>query len=232
MAATNGHYAAHVEGDTIYVERITESQDDLQPIHLPDSGDHHVLALSSLLPTLLAVSSGSQVLVFDVLKGKLRQPIFGNGRIITALAWSPKQANLLVSGTIDGSLSFWQVGSNASSPVQLRLRGACAAIACSTTDASVLASIHDGAAVLSKAFPLRAITLDGEAAMAISWHPTRHNYLLAGYRSGKICTWSLSNMKHLENSSSGQESDGSDSDNGIFGELEDIKLQPVSYTHL
>lgn len=233
MAASNGHYAASIRLGQVYIEdlNIPEPHDEPRRLSLPALAAHSVLSLSTVQPRLLAISSGTQILVYDLAADRLYTSLKGNGRIVTALVWSVRQSDLLASGAIDGSLSIWALTSRElGSPVaQLRARGVCRAIACSPTDATIFASIHDGEVIVSKRISghnlrqVKSIALEGETFISLSWHPTEHERLLVGAERGSIYLWNLAFvLEAISGFADSLDSESSDSEPEIFGKLDGI----------
>ena len=230
--ATNGHYAAYTRHGKVYLEALISSWpgQEAQCLPLPPILDHSVPSLSTLQPHLLAISRGSQILVYNATEGRLRQTISGNGRVVTALNWSPLQANLLCSGAIDGSLSLWDLESTGSAIAQVKANGVCRAIACCPTDSKVIAAVHDGKTVIYKHVsktclrPVRTLALEGDDMTSISWHPLESGRLLTAAQSGQVSSWDLSAVLNATATQDGN-SDGYSSDNedGFFGKLEDVQ---------
>lgn len=235
MAATNCGFAAYIRQGKLFVQDLITSGPEVEQQLAPllTLATNCVLALSFCRQHLLAVSHGPRILVFDVISGKLERTFEGNGRIITALTWSPAQVDLLFSGSIDGSISVWSARSkNPGSPhAQLRLGGACRAIECSATDATMLACVVDGRVdLISRQEPhllrvVRHITLAGDGICSVAWHPANSRHLLAGTRAGNMRLYDIADSsKQALSSKSRLDEHCSDSEDGFFGDFDGIDV--------
>ena len=231
MATTNGQYAAYTRHGKVYVEELTRSEVGREPrcLPLPHNSEHVVLALSRLRPNILAVSSASHTLVYDILEGQLQGTISGNGRAITALDWSAAQANLLWTGTIDGGLSLWDMERPVAPIVQAWVDGAFQAIECCSTDPSVVAAINKGKVTVFKQVSrmhlrtVKIIRLEGDEAISLSWLPSDSGRLVVGSKNGQLYRYDLSTvLDAVTDRDGGLESDSSDGEDAFFGDPDGI----------
>lgn len=200
-----------------------------QWLSLPPLPALSAMAFSPLQPRLLAIASGSQVLIHDVGEDKLQQTVWGTGRTVTAVSWSCERSDLLMSGAVDGTLSLWDLQSAASPIARLILGGVCLALACSRADAALFAAIHDGKVSILKRIstsclrPLRTIALEGDSVTTFSWHPMETAQLLTGTSSGRMCVWDKADCADTSTAqSSGYDSDSSSGEDAFFGHLDGI----------
>lgn len=229
MATTNARYAACLVSSNVHIWELRSIASRPRCICLPDAGNAgaQVLALSILQPDLLAVSAGSEVLVFDIERRVLEKTLSGVGRKITATAWSLTCANLLATGSIDGNVVLWNLDDDV--PVtHLKTSSDCVkSIAFSPVIADLLAALYDDKVVVSRSrvwslSPVQIIRCRGDHFDSMLWHSSIAEELFTSTIGGDIGVHNLPiASRHTRDLDSGHSSD-SDSDEGFFGRLADV----------
>ena len=237
-AAIGDEYAAFVRDGRIYIQKL-ESLDE-QPRRLPHRAftgrTTPILAASHHQSHLLAASHGYQIPIVDLITGRIRQILPGISRTVTALAWSTKDASIIATGSIDGSICVWNLG-NPSQPL-CRLSnnaGACRAITYSPADDGLLASIdRRNLSVWNPQYTYRPIfTVHGGRTEfdALVWLPTVSERLVVSTSNGELRLYGLPDrITTTLTANSPDSSDPSDSDDGIFGHLDGISKPPQLFS--
>ena len=231
-AAINSEYAAYSYDGDVYVQSVASP--DLQPtiIQCPAISvrSQLVLALSDAQTNLIAVSSATQVLVFDIASSQVKFSLSAVHRAVTALTWSPSDASVLATGAVDGTICLWDLNK----PIQPRHRlsgatGVCQSIAFSLVDEGVLASAHGRTVSVwnvgsEDKSPLTInVTDERNQFSALSWSNRASRRLITTTTDGELRLYDLSDALAFLKSAKSPLSSGDDSgDDGMFGQPDGV----------
>ena len=231
MATTNGQYAVSLgDQDYVHVWELNSLDNGPRELVVPARLHHgaRVLALSTLQPQLLAVSSGSGIQVYDIANGSIRHTLSGTGRIVTALSWSGTNSDLLAVGTIDGSISLYGLQSSNASISSWPAGRVCKDIAFRSTEPDVFVVLYDDKIVVCQysggsIITTREIASNGGQYTSLLWHSSIDGSLVASTSTGSLRVWNAAALlDDISRTISDRRSSSSDSDDGFFGGLENI----------
>ena len=195
----NAEYVAFATNYGVFVRNVDTARGiPLQQIRV-DRAAVNVsteLAFSSLQPYLLAVSSGAQVLIFNASSGLTEHVLHGNGRTVCSIVWSPHDAGVLATASIDGVISLWNLDK-----VQRPIRqfagsiGPLRNLIWSLDESDVLACSHGSSLDLwsVKQRP-KCVNIElggGNEITGLSWRKGGACEVLVSFRNGTIGIWSL-----------------------------------------
>lgn len=198
IAAVNTKYAAFVTGDHVVIQPAGASGDTIWSFALPNSNTtvRINLEFSPVELTYLAISTVSEVWVYDVEAQSSKYVLRGGARAIVAISWSCHTGHVLATGGLDGSVYIWDFTTQ-SIPIHVFKPqcGPITKIAWCPQRADILAVSSDDAlwiwSLQNAVKRIKVLAAKEDRLQHLLWHPHQPERLLTASRAGSIVTWNI-----------------------------------------
>ncbi|KXT18867.1 hypothetical protein AC579_3556 [Pseudocercospora musae] len=240
--AVNAHYTAFSDHRGVFVRKLSgpDAYRRLFRYEQDRPWFEPVLAFSASTRNLLAIATALHILIFDVESRTVKYALKGNGRVVTAVAFSNSKSSLLATGHVDGSICVWTLKHPATPLRHLRAsasRRACSHVAFSDYDANLIAGCHrDRVSVwsLPSTRPVLLTEAMESALKSVHWFSTQPERVIAISITGSVSIYHVHDaVKSFRTAVPACGLfDDSDDELGAFDALRDLHFKPSIHFNL